>query len=234
MTRQLYLEDAYRRVFDAKVVNICEEGIILDQTLFYPAGGGQPSDKGAIRKGASSYPVSEVSKKGKDILHRIEGNGLAAGDSVTGQIDWDRRYRLMRIHTAAHIISGIASKEFHAKITGNQLEIERGRIDFDLERFSPDVVSMLFEKSNEIVRGDLALKTYDMAREEIEKDPEMVKLAMGLPPHLKVLRIVDIIGFDRQPDGGTHVKSTKEVGDIGFLRSENKGKNNRRVYFTIP
>src|SRR3989338_4777727 len=140
----------------------------------------------------------------------------------------------MRIHTAAHIISGIASKEFHAKITGNQLEAERGRIDFDLERFSPEVVSMLFEKSNEIVSRDLPLQTYDMAREDIEKVPEMVKLSIGLPPLLKVLRIVDIVGFDRQPDGGTHVKSTKEIGEIEFLRSENKGKNNRRVYFTIP
>jgi len=137
------------------------------------------------------------------------------------------------VHTASHILSGVFHKEAGALITGNQLDLEKSRIDFSLENFDREKIDEFINKSNEIIQEDLPIKIYTISRTDAEKEEGLAKLAKGLPEGIQNIRIVDIEGFDRQPDGGTHVKSTKEVGKIVFLKAENKGKSNRRVYFKL-
>ncbi|MFX1537464.1 MAG: alanyl-tRNA editing protein, partial [Promethearchaeota archaeon] len=160
--------------------------------------------------------------------------GLQVGDKVIGKLDWERRYKLMRYHTSAHVLSGAFYKNLSAKITGNEVSsTEQGRIDFNLEHFDRSLIEEQVEKSNEIIQKDHPVEVYYLSRSEVKKDPDLVKLAMGIPKGIKNLRIVDIKNFDRQPDGGCHVQSLKEIGKISIKKLVNKGKNNRRLYFTI-
>lgn len=235
MVQALYMDDCYLHEFDAKVVSV-KDGrfIVLDQTAFYPKSGGVDCDKGKIvGPDGTAYNVVFVGKSEGEISHEVDRPGLQEGNSVHGILDWDRRYTLMRYHTAAHVLAGVLSRDAGAKITGNDLSVEKGRIDFDLEDFDREKLQGHFDKANAIIAEDLPIKIYSLTREEAERDPLIFKLAKALPAHFTDFRIVDIVGFDRQADGGAHVKSLKEVGHISFLRAENKGKNNRRVYFTL-
>src|SRR3989344_7922493 len=227
----LYYFDAYAKEFEAEVLEVNGKYIVLDKTAFYAAGGGQPYDTGKIISD-NEYNVVSVGKVDGKISHEVDKEGLKTGDKIKGIIDWDRRYKLMRMHTAAHIVSGVFHKEAGALITGNQLDLEKTRIDFSLENFDREKINEYFSKSNELVNKDLPIKIYTMPRAEAEKDSAMFKLAKELPSSIKDIRVVEIVGFDRQADGGTHVRSLKEVGWIEFLKAENKGKDNRRVYFT--
>lgn len=234
----LYMDDSYTKEFDAKVESVTkgEEKkffVVLDKTAFYPNAGGQPHDTGKFVKEGVEYPVVYVGKFSGKISHEVSKEGLKEGDVIKGVIDLNRRYALMRMHTAAHIISEVFHRDSGAMITGNQLDIDKSRIDFSLENFDREKMSEYFAKANEIVERDLNVKTYFLPREEAMKIENITKLANVLPPNVKELRIVEIEGFDTQADGGTHVKSTKEVGKIEFLKAENKGKNNRRVYFKV-
>lgn len=238
MTEALYMEDSYLREFEAKVVSVTKGGdnkffVVLDRTAFYPNSGGQPHDTGKMVKDGAEYPVVYVGKFSGEISHEVSKEGLKEGDTVKGIIDWERRYALMRMHTAAHIISEVFHKNSGALITGNQLGLDKSRIDFSLENFDREKISEYFQEANEIISKDLKIKTYFLPREEAMKIENITKLANVLPPKVKELRIVEIEGFDVQADGGTHVKSTKEIGKIEFLKAENKGKNNRRVYFRV-
>jgi len=239
MAEALYMDNCYLKEFDAKVISVKDgKFVVLDRTAFYPASGGQAHDTGRIVRKSDGQEFSVVfcGKFGGEISHEIvpvEGKELKEGDEIHGIIDWGRRYKLMRMHTASHIMSGFFQKESGALITGNQLDVDKSRIDFSLEKFDRELIDGYIKKSNELVDKDVQIRIYKMPREEVEKDPSMVKLAKGLPPGIKELRIVEIEGFDRQPDGGTHVKSTKEVGRIVFLKAKNQGANNRRVYFTL-
>jgi Ser-tRNA(Ala) deacylase AlaX len=234
----LYMGDSYLREFEAKVVSVTKGGedkffVVLDRTAFYPDSGGQPHDTGKFVKDGVEYQVIYVGKFSGKISHEVSKEGLKEGDVTRGIIDWDRRYTLMRMHTAAHIISEVFHKDSGALITGNQLGLDKSRIDFSLENFDREKMSEYFAKANEIVEKDLKIKAYFLPREEAMKIENVTKLANALPPKIKELRIVEIGDFDMQADGGTHVKSTKEIGKIEFLKAENKGKNNRRVYFKI-
>ena len=238
MEKPLYMEDSYLREFEARVVSVTKGGenkffVVLDRTAFYPNSGGQPHDTGKFMKDGVEYPVVYVGKFSGKISHEVSKEGLKEGDVVKGIIDWERRYVLMRMHTAAHVISEVFHKETGALITGNQLGLDHSRIDFSLENFDREKISELFEKANEIVKKDLKVRSYFLPREEAMKIENITKLANVLPPNVKELRIVEIEGFDIQADGGTHVRSTKEIGEIKFLKAENKGKNNRRVYYTL-
>ena len=179
------------------------------------------------------FNVVFTTKLSGKTAHQIDREGLKINDEVKGYIDWNRRYMLMRMHTAAHILSAVFSKEAGALITGNQLDLEKSRIDFSLDDFDREKINNYFSKANELIKKDLKIKIYEMQRSEVEQSPDMVKLAKGLPPMINMLRIVEIQNYDKQPDGGTHVKSLKEVGIIKFLKAENKGKENRRIYFTM-
>lgn len=267
MSEALYLEDSYLKECDAVVQSVKDEKfVVLDQTIFYPRGGGQPCDTGKIVLPGgpeSSVPVAEfpvvfVGKFEGKISHEIDTSGqetgpierrivqwsieakasignpkLETGNRVRCVLDWDRRYKLMRMHTAAHVLAATMNKELGVLITGNQLGEEKTRFDFNMEEFNRDKFDEIVKKANELLKQDLELKIYTLPRDEAMKIPGIVKLAGALPPSIKELRIVEIPGIDLQADAGTHVKNLNEVGEIELLKCDNKGKNNRRIYFTL-
>ncbi len=233
-TKLLYFEDSYLREADAKVLEVRGTAVMLDRTVFYPAGGGQPTDTGKMVADGAEYAVVEVKKESGEVWHYVDKEpAFAAGASVHLSIDWERRYSLMRMHTAAHVLAGGFLNQQGALITGNQLGVEETRFDFSLEQFDRAGFEELVEQANAKLAEGLEVKTYTMPREEALKIPGMVKLANALPPAISELRIVDIGGFDVQADGGTHVKNSRECGKIKIIKLENKGKNNRRLYFGL-
>jgi misacylated tRNA(Ala) deacylase len=230
----LYLQDGYKKEFDATVTKAEKRSIVIDKTLFYPASGGQPSDTGVIvAEDGAEYNVVHVSKSHGAISHEVDKEGLKEGDKVHGRIDWDRRYRLMRYHTAAHLLSEVIYKETGARITGNQLDLDKGRIDFDLKHFDREKLKSYADLTNETIHKKIPVSMYFQDREEAFKDPELFSLKNALPPEVKDLRIVNIEGFDKKACGGTHVRNIGEIGRIEIIGAENKGKNNRRVYFRL-
>lgn len=230
MTKRLFWDDMYLREFDAKVTSLDGGRLVLEQTAFNPRGGGLVSDIGTI----GDSRVTEVVKEKEEIFHVVEyPGGFKKGDVVHGALDWDRRLRIMRMHTSAHILSAVVNRETGALITGNKISPEGSRVDFDLADFDRDKMSYYIDKVNEAVKRELDVKTYFMKREEALANPGFVKLANAMPPSLEVLRIVQIGDVDTQADGGVHVKNTREIGKVVGLRTDNKGKNNRRLYFTV-
>ncbi|HID72665.1 TPA: alanyl-tRNA editing protein, partial [Candidatus Micrarchaeota archaeon] len=196
-------------------------------------GGGQPHDTGKMVRGGDEFRVVFAGKFNGQLSHEVDREGLNEGDKVRCVLDWDRRYTLMRMHTAAHVLAATMNKELGALITGNQLEAEKTRFDFNIEGFDREKFGEVVEKANESMDLDLPLKIYTLPREEAMKIPGVVKLANALPPSISELRIVEIPDVDVQADGGTHVRNLNEVGKIEILKLENKGKDNRRVYFTL-
>ena len=235
MTKSLFLDDMYIKKFEAEVVSVKDgKFIVLDQTAFYPKSGGVACDTGFFSRKSEKFKVIYTGKFNDDISHEVDIEGLQIGDKIIGNIDWDRRYKLMRYHTAAHILSGAFHKNLGGiKITGNNITLEHGRIDFNIENFDRTLIEEQVKFSNEVVKADHKVETYYLSRREVESDPSLTKLAMGIPKNIKEIRMLDIIGFDRQPDGGNHVKSTIEVGPIKIKKMVNKGNKNRRIYFTI-
>ncbi|MBI4451088.1 alanyl-tRNA editing protein [Candidatus Woesearchaeota archaeon] len=230
----LYLEDSYLQEFDATVVSVKDgKYVVLDQTAFYPQGGGQPCDYGELVKDGTRFKMLSVGKFEGSISHEVDAVGLHPGDKVHGVVDWQRRHKLMRMHTAAHLLSAVFHKEAGALITGNQLDVEQSRIDFSLDAFDKDKINEYAAKANGYVKQALPVTVKFMPRVEAMKIPDVVKLANALPPDVHTLRIVEIQGVDVQADGGTHVRNTAEVGTITVVKTENKGKNNRRVYFSV-
>jgi misacylated tRNA(Ala) deacylase len=228
------LEDSYLRECEALVVSVKDgKYVVLDQTVFYPKGGGQPCDTGRIIRGEEAFNVVYVGKFSGEISHEVDHAGLNQGERVRCVIDWDRRYRLMRSHTAAHLFASLLCNGTGALVTGNQLETDKIRFDFSLERFSPDVLQEYVERTNQLLSRDVQVKSYELPREEALKIPGVVKMAEAFPPDIPRLRVVELVDLDRQADGGTHVRNLKEVGQIRLLKTENKGKNNRRIYFTL-
>lgn len=236
MTELLCLTDSYLRECASAVVSAAGRQVVLDRTVFYPRGGGQPGDRGLL------YPVSgpplrviDTYKKDGIVIHELEseGHGLTAGDSVRCAVDWERRYRLMRMHTAAHVLGAVMHDTLGILISGNQLEEEKARFDFTMNEFDREKFELVVRKANEALSKDAELKVYSLPREEALKIPGVVKLAGALPPSINVLRIVEIPGTDIQADGGTHVRNLSEVGRIEVIKLENKGKDNRRIYFSL-
>jgi len=236
MGEALYMNDCYLKEFEATVKSVSNgKYVVLDKTCFYPKSGGQLNDTGFFIRNSDrkQFTVIYVGKFSGEISHEVEEEGLKQGDKITGKINWERRYKLMRMHTAAHIISAVFHQEAGALITGNQLDLEKSRIDFSLEDFDRDKIDDYIRKSNEIIEEDLPIKIFTISRSNAVNNPSLFKLAKRLPEGINNIRIVEIEGFDKQADGGTHVKSTKEVGKIIFLKAENKGKSNRRIYFKL-
>ena len=242
MTRALYLEDSYLKECDAVIELVTGKEVILDQTVFYARGGGQPGDTGKLigTDGCEFRIVTVLKKEGK-IVHELDrepkgeiGNPtLKVGDRVTCVVDWARRYKLMRMHTAAHVLAATMHTELGVLITGNQLEEDKTRFDFSMQEFDRAKFDEIVKKANDFLAKDIELKNYVLPREEAMKIPGVVKLAGALPPSINELRIVEIPGIDVQADGGTHVRNLREVGSISILRLENKGKDNRRIYFVL-
>ena len=234
MTNALYLEDSYLKECDATVISVTDgRYVILDQTIYYPKGGGQPFDTGKIIKGKEIYNVIYVGKFSGEISHEVDQAGLGEGDTVHCLLDWERRYKLMRSHTAAHVFASLLCTGTGALVTGNQLDVEKIRFDFSLENFNREILEEYIDKTNELCKSDIPVVWYELPREEALKIPGVVKMAEAFPPDIPYLRIVEIVGVDKQADGGTHVKNLREVGQIRLLKAENKGKHNRRVYFAL-
>ncbi len=228
-----FYRDAYLKELAAEVVEANGKFIILNDTIFYASGGGQPHDTGKIIYENEVYNVIFVKKFDNKLSHEVDKEGLKVSDKVKCILDWERRYILMRMHTATHILSTLIHNRTGALITGNQLNIDKTRIDFSLDNFNREDIQKYVNEANEIIKQNLATKSYFISREEALKLESLTKLAKGLDENLKEIRLVEIGDFDKQADGGTHVKNTDEIGKIELLEIENKGKNNRRVYFRL-
>ena len=232
LKKRIYLFDSYVREFEATVTDITPEGIILDKTAFYPGGGGLEADRGFIQIGQNKLEIMEVKEINGEIYHKTSNYELLQkGMKIKGEIDWNRRYRMMRLHTASHIIATIAYSKYGARITGGNITPEYAKDDFSIE--NKEALQKLIEEANGIVKKSLQVKVYFLRREEALKIPGIVKLAERMPPELEVWRIVEIEGVDTQADGGPHVKNTSEIGEIVLLKVENKGKNRKRIYYTV-
>ncbi|MEM4303472.1 MAG: alanyl-tRNA editing protein [Candidatus Caldarchaeum sp.] len=232
-TELLYLDDSYVREFKATVLRAAENGIVLDRTAFHPRGGGLVSDVGVVRHEAGEAKVVEVVFGDEGVIHRVEGDLPPAGVEVTGLLDWQKRYRIMRMHTGLHVLAATMVEKTNALITGNNISHDSGRVDFSLEAFDRAVMEECVDEANRRLAEGHEVKVYYMERDRVLSTPGLVKLAGRLPPDIPILRIVEIGKIDVQADGGPHVKNTSEVGKIAVTKLENRGESNRRMYFTV-
>ncbi|MEM2096844.1 MAG: alanyl-tRNA editing protein AlaXM [Methanothrix sp.] len=230
MTQALYLDDSYLRSFDAVVIDVDDTGLYLDRTAFYPRSGGQPSDLGILIRVDQVFRVEGVELSEHGICHRAQG--LSPGEDVRGEIDWTRRYRIMRSHTACHILSAVIFRETGALITGNQIDTDRSRVDFSLEAFDRSMIETYVGMANDLIKEGHPVRVRLMTRDEAMEIPDLVRLAKNVPERESV-RVIEIEGVDLQACGGTHVRNTSEIREIRLVKAENKGKSNRRVYFEL-
>ncbi|MBC2745848.1 MAG: alanyl-tRNA editing protein [ANME-2 cluster archaeon] len=228
----LYQKDCYLKESQATVESVKNDKfVVLDKTLFYPNSGGQPYDTGLLIKDDQEFPVVYAATFNGVISHEVDMPGLVKGDQVKAVIDWDRRYLFMKYHTACHILSAIIHNETGAQISGNQLGEEKTRVDFSLENFDRKQIQSYEAKVNGIIDQSLPVSIEILPRDEAFRIPSVVKLKDAFPPEIEEIRVITISGVDRQACGGTHVANTDEIPHIEIFKAENKGKNNRRVYF---
>jgi misacylated tRNA(Ala) deacylase len=234
-TELLYATDAYLRTFDAVVQDVTPDGaVVLDRTAFYPTGGGQPHDQGSLTWPGGSANVTAVRKEDGAVVHTLDSAPPAPGTNVHAEIDWDRRYALMRHHTALHSMSGVIYQLYGATVTGGQMYPDRARMDFTLEDLNPERVRLIETKLNEAVQRNLPVEVRTVPRPDAEQIPELLRTKINLlPPEIDAVRIIDIVGLDLQADGGTHVRATAEVGPVRVLKVENKGKSNKRIEISL-
>ncbi len=234
MQRMIWMDDCYVKEWDAEVVEANGKFVVLNPVNFYPKAGGLAWDTGKITtEDGSEYKVMYSGKFNGVVSLELDREGLKPGQKVHCILDWERRYKLMRLHTAVHVLASVVNKRTGALITGNYLDIDKSRMDFNLENFDKDEFMRYIEETNAILAEGHPVKIYTLPKDEAMKIPGIVKLASKMPPDVKELRIVEIEGVDIQADGGPHVANTKECGKIKVLKFENKGKNNRRVYFDL-
>jgi len=243
MTEVLYFLDCYLKEFEATVEKVTDDKyVVLDRTTFYPESGGQPSDTGKLvrEEDGAEFKVVYVGKFNGDISHETtpaDGNaasGLKAGERVRGIIDWDRRYRHMRMHTATHVMANVIEKEAGAQITGNQLGLDQSRVDFSLEAFDRDKFAEYEKIANKIIAENHPVNLYLVSRKEAEeKLSRLTTLAKGFSEEISEVRLVEIEGVTIEACGGTHLKNTGEIKGIKIEKLQNKGKSNRRMYFTL-
>jgi misacylated tRNA(Ala) deacylase len=231
-TELLYLTDAYLRSFTAHVVKIDGDRVAPDRTAFYPTGGGQPHDTGTL----GGRAVIDVRKEGDLVWHRLDGEGdlPAVGDEVEGEVDWERRHALMRTHTALHVLCGVIWNEWGKAVTGGNMEPLSARMDFEFdplpEGFGPRVEQLV----NAELAADRKIEVSFLPRGEALADDDLIRTKVNLiPESVPEIRVVDIVGLDKQADGGTHVESTAEVGRIRVTKTESKGKGNKRIRLEV-
>lgn len=224
--------DAYLSVAEGTVERLSEQGIVLSRTVFYARGGGQPGDTGLLRWDGGETRIADTVRVGGIVTHLpVEGEPLPEpGMAVEGTIDWERRYRTMRTHTALHALSGVVFRDFGAKVTGGNMEPGTARMDFELDGISQEFGRQVEERLNaELVKGYPTEIVY-LAREIALQDPDLIRTKVNLiPEYVDEIRVVDIVGLDRQADGGTHVRTTLEVGPVRVVKTESKGKANKRM-----
>ena len=232
LTEEIAPKDSYRARAEGNIVEATDGGLILDRTVFYVRGGGQPGDVGTITWDGGSVDVIDTVRKNGIPFHVVAEDSILPdpGTPVEGVIDWERRYRTMRTHTALHALSGVVYRDFGAKVTGGNMTPGEARMDFELDSISVEFGEEVERKLNrELVKG-YPTEIVVMARDEALKDPDLIRTKVNLiPDFVKEIRVVDIVGLDRQADGGTHVASTLEVGRIEVVKTESKGKSNKRM-----
>lgn len=230
MTEEIAATDAYRRSIGATVREIRDEGVVLDRTVFYPRGGGQPGDTGLLRTDDEDLPVRDTTKRSGLVIHHMDAGNLQPGRAVEAVIDWERRYRLMRTHTALHALSAVIWRDFDAKVTGGNMEPGSARMDFELESISIDFGKEVEKVLNAELARDLPVEVLFLPRDDALQDPDLIRTKVNLlPDFIDPIRIIHIVGLDKQADGGTHVNSTSEVGPVVVTKTESKGKSNKRI-----
>ena len=241
MTRYLYYEDAYLRAFDATITAVDNTNplrVALDGTAFYPGGGGQPNDEGWLTVTANRYRVSAVKKEVDQIWHTLQADNdtvnVSVGDQASGTLDWDRRYQLMRTHTAMHIHCGVVWRDYGASVTGGNMDPGQSRMDFEFASLTRDLISEIETKCNAEIAAAREIRTQILPREEAFAIPDLIRTKINLlPAGIAEVRTVEIVGLDLQADGGTHVHNTREVGHIKVVDYKSKGAINKRVYIEI-
>ncbi|MBE9508735.1 MAG: alanyl-tRNA editing protein [Chloroflexi bacterium] len=230
MTELLYQTDSTLRKFEAIVTEVVGDGVVLDRTAFYPGGGGQPCDLGRLSSDDGEWEVVKVGRSEGRVVHKLNGGPPPAGTRVKGILDWERRYALMRTHTAMHILCGVIWRDYGAQVTGGRMEPLRGRMDFEFERMQRELVSEIEEKINTEVAAARPVSTRILPREEAFQIPDLIRTKINLlPPHITQVRVVEIEGLDLQADGGTHVANTTEVGPLRIVDYKSKGRINKRL-----
>jgi misacylated tRNA(Ala) deacylase len=234
MTELLYSLDSYRKDFSSVVESADGNAVRLKSSAFYPGGGGQPCDTGTLTWGSEQARVVVVKKDGPDVIHTSEGNVPSPGTEVHGVIDWDRRYALMRTHTALHILCGVIFRDFGSQVTGGNMEPLKARMDFELEQLSADLCRDIETRVNREIEAARPVSVQVIPREEAFAIPDLIRTKINLLPEgITEVRVVNIEGLDLQADGGTHVANTREVGRIRVAGFENKGKINKRLRIVI-
>jgi misacylated tRNA(Ala) deacylase len=226
----MYSTDAYARSCAATVREVREDGLVLECTVFYARGGGQPGDTGVVRWDGGEVRITDTFKGGGEVVHAFEGEAPPAGSAVTCEIDWDRRHTLMRTHTALHALSGIVFRDYGAKVTGGNMEPGAARMDFELETIGAEFGREVEEKLNAALAEDHPVHVSFVPRAEALADADLIRTKVNLiPESVDPIRVIDIEGLDKQADGGTHVRSTAEVGRVRVVKTENKGKGFKRM-----
>jgi len=234
MTDLLFHHDSYIREFEAKVTGVTEDGVILDRTGFYIGGGGQPHDTGALISEGQASQVIKVGRSEGQIVHAIEGPRPSQGAAVTGRIDWERRFTLMRTHTALHILCGVIWRDYGAKVTGGNMTPGEARMDFELESMSAEFAEEIAERINAEVAAARDVLVNQLTRQQAEMEPDLIRTKINLlPANIEEIRTIDIKGLDMQADGGTHVANTREVGGIKVVGHESKGRINKRLRIAL-
>ena len=229
----LFLRDAYLREFDATVTAVDGDRVALDRTAFYATGGGQPHDVGTL----AGRPVLDVRKEGADVWHTLGGDGGAApavGQTVHGEVDWERRHALMRTHTALHVLCGVIWNEWSVPVTGGNMEPLSARMDFEFDPLPEGFGPRIEELVNAELANDRPIEVSFLPRTDALADEDLIRTKVSLiPESVTEIRVVDIVGLDKQADGGTHVRSTAEVGRIRVVKTESKGKGNKRIRLEV-
>jgi misacylated tRNA(Ala) deacylase len=234
MTARLYLEDPYRREFDAEVLESSDGWCTLSQTAFFPGGGGQPHDRGHLVLRGEAVAVSSLREDAAGRIWHHVGRNAPPGEAARGSIDWPFRYALMRHHGLLHVVNTVARQRYGGVITGVQIGTERSRIDFKLAGFSREQITDFEERVNEVIERGLSITSSFIAEDELRRRPELIRTLNVLPPAVEgQVRIVEIAGFDVQACGGTHVHSTAEIGRASIGKFDNKGKDNKRFYWDL-
>lgn len=234
LSRRLYLEDSYRRDFEANVVGCVDHWCALSETAFHPGGGGQPCDRGQLFRGSEGFAVSGVRDGPQGLVWHLLGTALEPGQVVRGAIDWPFRYALMRHHALMHIVNTVAFRHFGAMMTGAQLGPESSRIDLALADFQRSDLGRFEILVNDAIQRALAIVSRVISDHEFRARPELVRTVRVQPPIIDgTVRIVEIADFDAQACGGTHVHSTAEIGVAHLVKFDNKGKSNKRLYWEL-
>lgn len=230
MTEELCATDAYLRSCEASVLAVTDEGVVLDRTVFYARSGGQPGDTGVLRWQDGSVRIIDTVKRSGRVLHQVDGEPPPVGTAVNAEIDWERRHTLMRTHTALHALSGIVFRDYDAKVTGGNMEPGVARMDFELETINAEFGREVEDKLNAELSADRSVHVGFLPRAEALADPDLIRTKVNLiPESVDPIRVIEIEGLDKQADGGTHVRSTAEVGKVRVAKTENKGKAFKRM-----